>query len=115
MGHLFLQVFSSQNTTAAQEALLAVDAVVTALPEGDFDRYMAPFGPMLVTFLAAAQETSLCLLAVTTTSDIARSLDAKMAQYVDPISQALLQTLSQPDVDSQLSQVHDYIKPAIFS
>lgn len=113
--HLFLQVFSSQNTTAAQEALLAVGAVVNALPEGGFDRYMAPFGPMLVALLAAAQETSLCLLAVTTTSDIARQLDAKMAQYTDPISQTLLQTLAQPEVDSQLSQVHDYIKPAIFS
>mmetsp|Transcript_3159 Transcript_3159/g.6379 ORF Transcript_3159/g.6379 Transcript_3159/m.6379 type:complete len:902 (-) Transcript_3159:347-3052(-) len=113
--HLFLQVFSSQNTTSAQEALLAVGSVATALPEGGFDRYMQSFGPMLVTCISTTQEPPLCMLAVTTTSDIARQLDAKMLAYTDPIVQALLTTLAHPEVDSQLSQVHDYIKPAIYS
>ena len=60
--HLFLQVFSSQNTTAAQEAMLAVGSIVAALPNGQFDRYMQPFGPMLVACLQAVSEPALCVV-----------------------------------------------------
>ena len=113
--HIFLQVFSSQNTTAAQEALLAVGSVCNVLPEGGFERYMPAFSPMLVGLIAASNEPSLCMLALTTTSDVARTLEAKMATYSDPIVEIILNVLSRQDVDSQISQVHDYIKPAAYS
>ncbi len=112
---LFLQVFSSQNTTAAQEALLAVGSVCNVLPGGQFDRYMGAFCPMLVGLIAAANEPSLCMLALTTTSDIARSIEGKLLQYSDSLVEAILTVLARPDVDSQISQVHDYIKPSAYS
>jgi importin subunit beta-1 len=112
---LFLQVFSSQNTTAAQEAMLAVGSIVAALPNGSFDRYMQPFGPMLVACLQAVTEPALCVVAISITSDIANQLKLKMTQYSDQIVEVLLSVLQRPDVDSQIKQVHDYIKPGIFS
>jgi importin subunit beta-1 len=112
---LFLQVFTSQNTTAAQEALLAVGTVCNVLPEGQFDRYMGAFCPMLVGLIAAANEPSLCMLALTTTSDIARSIESKLLQYSDALVETILTVLARPDVDAQISQVHDYIKPSAYS
>ena len=38
-----------------------------------------------------------------------------MTQYSDQIVEVLLSVLQRPDVDSQIKQVHDYIKPGIFS
>eukprot|EP00286_Rhodomonas_abbreviata_P024991 CAMPEP_0181308270 /NCGR_PEP_ID=MMETSP1101-20121128/11366_1 /TAXON_ID=46948 /ORGANISM="Rhodomonas abbreviata, Strain Caron Lab Isolate" /LENGTH=898 /DNA_ID=CAMNT_0023414627 /DNA_START=90 /DNA_END=2786 /DNA_ORIENTATION=- len=112
--HLFLQVFASQNTTATQEALNAVSCVCDRL-EGGFERYMQSFGPILVGCIAAVQETQICWLAVQATSDIARSLDAKMKDFADPFVEVLLTVLANPEVDSQIHQIHDYIKPAIYS
>lgn len=103
--HLFLQVFSSQNTTAAQEALLAVGSVCSVLPDAGFDRYMPTFSTMLVGLIAASNEPALCYLAVTTTSEIARALEGKMIQYCDPIVEVMLSVLSRPEVDAQISQV----------
>ena len=113
--HIFLQVFASQNTTAAQEALLAVGEVCNVLPDAGFDRYMPTFSGMLVGLIAASNEPALCMLALTTTSDVARTLEAKMLQYSDPIVEVMLSLLTRPEVDSQISQVHDYIKPAVYS
>lgn len=99
------QVFSSQNTTAAQEALLAVGSVCNVLPDGGFDRYMPAFNQMLVGLIAASNEPSLCVLALTTTSDVARTLESKMAAYTDPIVEIILNVLARPEVDGQISQV----------
>jgi len=113
--HLFLQVFSSQNTTAAQEALLAVGSVCNVLPQASFDRYMPTFSSMLVALIATSSEPALCMLALTTTSDVARTLEGEMAKYSDAIVEVVLGVLARPEVDAQIAQVHDYIKPAAYS
>jgi importin subunit beta-1 len=112
---LFLQVFHSNNTTAAQEALLAVGSVCAVLPEGGFERYMGAFSPILCGLIAAANEPSLCMLALTTTSEIARAIEAKILPFCDDIVGQICTVLARPDVDAQISQVHDYIKPSAYS
>eukprot|EP00960_Hanusia_phi_P061583 764884-Hanusia_phi.AAC.2 len=111
---LFLQVFSSQNTMAAQEALLAVDTVLNVLEQG-FQRYMQSFGPILVSCVHACHDAPLCVLAVTTVSDLARCLEGNVTQYCDPLVEALLTVFHRAEVDADYVQVHDYIKPAICS
>mmetsp|Transcript_2838 Transcript_2838/g.6384 ORF Transcript_2838/g.6384 Transcript_2838/m.6384 type:complete len:900 (+) Transcript_2838:48-2747(+) len=113
--HLFLQVFQSQNTTAAQEALLAVGSVCNVLPQAAFDRYMPTFRDMLVALIAASSEPALCMLALTTTSDVARTLEGEMVKYSDAIVEVILGVLARPEVDAQIAQVHDFIKPAAYS
>eukprot|EP00283_Hemiselmis_rufescens_P010191 CAMPEP_0173432662 /NCGR_PEP_ID=MMETSP1357-20121228/10379_1 /TAXON_ID=77926 /ORGANISM="Hemiselmis rufescens, Strain PCC563" /LENGTH=901 /DNA_ID=CAMNT_0014397289 /DNA_START=64 /DNA_END=2769 /DNA_ORIENTATION=+ len=113
--HLFLQVFSSQNTTAAQEALLAVGSVCNVLPQAAFDRYMPTFSGMLVALIATSSEPGLCMLALTTTSDVARTLEGEMVKYSDQIVEVILSVLARPEVDAQVAQVHDFIKPAAYS
>uniref|UniRef100_A0A7S0QT70 Importin N-terminal domain-containing protein n=1 Tax=Cryptomonas curvata TaxID=233186 RepID=A0A7S0QT70_9CRYP len=105
---LFLQVFSMQNTTSAQDALLAIGSVCNQLPDGGFERYMQHFAPLLVQCINAVGDARLSVLAITITADVSRALEGKLAAFSDPIVEALLIVHSNPAVDAEIHQVKGY-------
>ena len=108
---LVFQVFSMQNTTSAQDALLAIGSVCNQLPDGGFERYMQHFAPLLVQCINAVGDARLSVLAITITADVSRALEGKLAAFSDPIVEALLIVHSNAAVDAEIHQVKD----ALFS
>ena len=94
-----------QNTTSAQDALLAIGSVCNQLPGGGFERYMQHFVPLLVQCISAVGDARLSVLAITITADVARALEGKLAAFSDPIVEALLLVHNNPAVDSEIHQV----------
>lgn len=94
-----------QNTTSAQDALLAIGSVCNQLPEGGFERYMQHFVPLLVQCINAVGDARLSVLAITITADVARALEGKLSAFSDAIVEALLLVHGNPVVDSEIHQV----------
>mmetsp|Transcript_41446 Transcript_41446/g.110904 ORF Transcript_41446/g.110904 Transcript_41446/m.110904 type:complete len:733 (-) Transcript_41446:53-2251(-) len=102
---LFLQVFSMQNTTSAQDALLAIGSVCNQLPNGGFERYMQHFCPLLVQCINVVSDARLSVLAILMTADVARALEGKFVAFSDPLVEALLTVHNNPAVDADFHQV----------
>jgi hypothetical protein len=94
-----------QNTTSAQDALLAIGSVCNQLPDGGFERYMQHFVPLLVQCINAVGDARLSVLAITVTADVARAMEGKFAAFSDPIVEALLLVHGNSVVDSEIHQV----------
>jgi hypothetical protein len=94
-----------QNTTSAQDALLAIGSVCNQLPDGGFERYMQHFAPLLVQCINAVGDARLSVLAITITADVSRALEGKLAAFSDPIVEALLVVHANPAVDAEIHQV----------
>ncbi len=103
-----------QNTTSAQDALLAIGSVCNQLPDGGFERYMQHFAPLLVQCINAVGDARLSVLAITITADVSRALEGKLAAFSDPIVEALLIVHTNPAVDAEIHQVK-FFEASFFS
>ncbi|KAI7868745.1 armadillo-type protein [Spinellus fusiger] len=105
---VILQLLSHpKQTTATEDAFLAVGALTSAL-ENDFERYIEPFAPALCTALQNPAEYQLCFIAVGIIGDICRALGPNWAPYCPTIMNLLVENLQSP-------VLHRSVKPCILS
>lgn len=104
-----LQLLSntSKQSTTAEDALLAVGAMINAL-ENDFVRYAEPFMPTLYTALQNTAEYQLCSIAVGLVGDLCRALGEVITPYCNTFMQLLVADLQSPTL-------HRIVKPNILS
>eukprot|EP01118_Nematostelium_gracile_P005236 TRINITY_DN1640_c0_g1_i1.p1 TRINITY_DN1640_c0_g1~~TRINITY_DN1640_c0_g1_i1.p1 ORF type:complete len:873 (-),score=271.61 TRINITY_DN1640_c0_g1_i1:208-2763(-) len=107
MMQLFLLVFNTKSASVHEEALMAVGAVANAV-EGDFEKYMAHFGPYLKVGLRNYEEHQVCSVSVGVVGDIARALGPRLVPFCDDIVSLLLQ-------DLQNQHLNRNVKPPILS
>ncbi|CDS08530.1 hypothetical protein LRAMOSA09891 [Lichtheimia ramosa] len=104
-----LQLLSnvSKQSTTAEDAFLAVGAMISAL-ENDFVRYAEPFMPTLYTALQNTAEYQLCSIAVGLVGDLCRALGELITPYCNTFMQLLVADLQSP-------ALHRSVKPNILS
>lgn len=104
-----LQLLSnvSKQSTTAEDAFLAVGAMISAL-ENDFVRYAEPFMPTLYTALQNTAEYQLCSIAVGLVGDLCRALGEVITPYCNTFMQLLVADLQSPTL-------HRSVKPNILS
>lgn len=102
-----LQVFSTRNAAAGEEAFMAAGALANAVgPE--FNRYMQFFGPVLLMGLNNSEEYMVCSVAVGVVGDLCRALEQDVLPYCDKIVEALLNILRNPSLNRS-------VKPPVLS
>jgi len=89
---IFLKLFSSQDSSVHEEALLVIGALSSALGK-DFERYAPHLRPFLGNSLKNYQDYHVCSVAVSIVSDMCSSLGVKMVPFCEDIVNALLQNL----------------------
>ncbi|KAK4746057.1 hypothetical protein SAY87_012369 [Trapa incisa] len=104
---LFLRVFGSESTTAHEEAMLAIGALVYAAGPG-FEKYMPEFYRYLEMGLQNFEDYQVCAITVGVTGDLCRALEDKVSLYCDGIMTHLLKDLSS-------NLLHRSVRPPIFS
>jgi len=88
----FLKLFSNQNTSIHEDALLVIGAVATSMGK-DFERYIQHFFPFLLQALQNYEDYHVCSVAVSIISDLCSSLGVKILPYCDQIANHLLNNL----------------------
>lgn len=105
--HALLQVLSTRNAAAAEEAFMAAGAMANAI--GDkFEVYMQYFGPVLLTGLQNSEEYMVCSVAVGVVGDLCRALENKVVPLCDEIVKALIEILRNPSLNRS-------VKPPVLS
>jgi importin subunit beta-1 len=102
-----LQVFSTRNAAAAEEAFMAAGALANAVGK-DFERYMQFFGPVLLGGLANSEEYMVCSVAVGVIGDLCRALEKNILPLCDQIMESLLSILRNPSLNRT-------VKPPVLS
>ncbi|KAI7885067.1 ARM repeat-containing protein [Lichtheimia hyalospora FSU 10163] len=97
----------SKQSTTAEDAFLAVGAMINAL-ESDFVRYAEPFIPTLYIALQNTAEYQLCSIAVGLVGDLCRALGEVITPYCNTFMQLLVADLQSPTL-------HRTVKPNILS
>lgn len=92
--------------SSVPDTVFATVGQLASALEGDFDKYMGAFSPILLNALNNQEEPQLCSMAVGLVTDIARALDTKVQPYCDGFMNSLLNNLRSPTLGNQL-------KPAI--
>lgn len=102
-----MKVFNEKNTTADEEAFMAVGALANTLNH-DFIRYMPAFAPILLEGLKNSEDYTVCCVTVGVVGDLCRAIEAQFAPYCDPIVATLLESLKN-------SALNRAIKPPMIS
>ncbi|PWA00137.1 hypothetical protein BB558_003829 [Smittium angustum] len=98
---------SGKNSSVAEDAFLAVGALISAI-EQDFGRYLEPFAPFLYTALQNFEEYQLNSIAVGIIGDICRAFGADVTPYCDQFMSTLLQNIESDVLNRD-------VKPTILS
>lgn len=102
-----LQVFSTRNAMAAEEAFMAAGALANAVGS-NFAAYMEYFGPVLLMGLRNSDEYMVCSVAVGVVGDLCRSLEKQILPLCDDIVTALIEILKNPSLNRA-------VKPPVLS
>ena len=102
-----LQVFSTRNAAAAEEAFMAAGALANVVGP-KFEVYMQYFGPVLLMGLKNSEEYMVCSVAVGVVGDLCRALESKILPMCDEIVAALIEILNNPLLDRS-------VKPPVLS
>lgn len=105
--HALLQVLSTRNAAAAEEAFMAAGAMANAIGP-KFEVYMQYFGPVLLTGLQNSEEYMVCSVAVGVVGDLCRALEKKVLPLCDEIVKALIEILRNPALNRS-------VKPPVLS
>ena len=93
-----MQVLTQKSSAASEEVFLCVGMFAGKL-EGDFERYLTHFMPLLVNGLKTSDEYQVCSAAVGATGDICRAVEGKVAPHCDHIIMCLLEALENPSLN----------------
>lgn len=102
-----LQVFSTRNAAAAEEAFMAAGALANAVGN-NFEVYMQLFGPVVLMGLRNSEEYMVCSVAVGVVGDLCRALEKKILPLCDEIVGALIDILKNPTLNRS-------VKPPVLS
>lgn len=102
-----LQVFSTRNAAAAEEAFMAAGALANVVGP-KFEVYMQYFGPVVLMGLKNSEEYMVCSVAVGVVGDLCRALEGKIQPLCDEIVAALIEILKNPMLDRS-------VKPPVLS
>ncbi|KAG2798105.1 Importin subunit beta-1 [Phytophthora cactorum] len=102
-----LQVFSTRNAAAAEEAFMAAGALANVVGP-KFEVYMQYFGPVVLMGLKNSEEYMVCSVAVGVVGDLCRSLEGKILPLCDEIVAALIEILKNPMLNRS-------VKPPVLS
>jgi importin subunit beta-1 len=104
---LLLRVFQNKHAIAQEEAFMAAGALADQL-EGNFNKYMQAFHPVLIQGLSNYEEHQVCSVAVGVVGDLCRALEAAILSYSDDIVRCLLQNL-------QNASINRNVKPPVLA
>ncbi|KAI9921613.1 hypothetical protein PsorP6_002183 [Peronosclerospora sorghi] len=90
-----LQVFSTRNAAAAEEAFMAAGALANVVGP-KFEVYMQYFGPVVLMGLKNSEEYMVCSVAVGVIGDLCRALGSQILPLCDEIVAALIEILKNP-------------------
>lgn len=102
-----LQVLTSKNATAHEEAFMCTGALADRL-EKDFEKYLPHLHPYVLSGLRNFEAYQVCAVAVGLVGDISRAVEAAILPFCDEIITALLESL-------QNSTLHRNVKPPVLS
>ncbi|GAB9473868.1 Importin subunit beta [Globisporangium polare] len=102
-----LQVFSTRNAAAAEEAFMAAGALANAVGS-NFAAYMEYFGPVLLLGLRNSEEYMVCSVAVGVVGDLCRALEKNILPLCDDIVTALIEILKNASLNRS-------VKPPVLS
>jgi hypothetical protein len=97
---LITSTFQERNAVY-EEGLMAASSVGLAIGT-QFDPLVNEFGPYIIVALNSVNETSLCKVAIHSTSDLIRSIAEHFSKYLDQIIPLILGILSNTEADKQL-------------
>lgn len=102
----FLSVMKDgRNSEVHEEALMGISAVAHRVGER-FERYMAPFAPMLLATLDSMKDHPYAgKMAVTAVGDVARALNKKLVPFGDELMKRLLASLAHDEVSRDLKPI----------